>query len=296
MDQRLLRSAVIFFALIGLLMSVTNAHGQIRGGLFEGRIFLFADDPAETAGIDLQSSAGLLVPVADPPGASPFTFFLANTQNQITWGNLGNTVLIDNAWEAAGYTGDLETGDLVGFWGDGPTQRSIDLEVLEFSPDFPGFPDSGENMLVKLNDARAEWELLGIEDYSFDFAYGGCECPFIGASVHVRNGEVSFLTNNISDDFSGNRGDDFVTADNFISIDEMFAWAEREIESSFSVALEFDRNLPIPRRFFFDRNSRTADDELSFEVSNFAIVPEPEFSLPTLFFLSVYLILVLRRR
>ena len=66
--------------------------------------------------------AGRLVPVSDPLGASPFTFLLANTPNQITLGNLASTVTIDGELVTeAGYTGDAAAGDLRTFFGDGLT-------------------------------------------------------------------------------------------------------------------------------------------------------------------------------
>jgi|GEM_PF-4006108 len=288
------RTAVFSLALIVLTMLVAKAQAEIHGGVLDGKIVLLSDAPVETNGIDLQSAAGVLVPVPDPPGAGPFTFFLSNTPNQITWGNLGSTTTIDGDWKTeAGYTGDPETGDLVGFWGDGASPRPIDFEILESANDQSG---RKESLLMTLNEKRLEWEELGIENYSFNYELGGCECPFIGATVHVRNGEVSFLTNNVSDDFSGNKGDDFVTAEDFINFDEMFEIAERQIDTADSVSLEFDRDLPIPKRFFFDRFANTADDESLILVSNFAIVPEPELSLLTWFYLTLSLLLVRRSR
>jgi len=104
----------------------------VEGIIVDGRIVLRTDQPIQVAGVDLQSAAGLLVPVPDPPGAAPFTFFLANTPNQITWGNLGSTVLIDGVFETeAGYTGDPTTGDLQAFWGDGPTPVAIGFAILD---------------------------------------------------------------------------------------------------------------------------------------------------------------------
>ena len=93
---------------------------------------LRTDQPIRVAGVDLQSAEGLLVPVPDPPGPAPFTFFLANTPNQITWGNLGSTVLIDGVFETeAGYLGDPTSGDLLAFWGDGATPVSFGFTVAD---------------------------------------------------------------------------------------------------------------------------------------------------------------------
>ena len=105
------------------------AQAQVTGEIRDGKIVVIASEPVEAAGLDFQSPAGRLVPVPDPPGASPFTFFLSNTANQITWGNLGSSVTIDGELATeAGYTGD-PTGDLELFWGDGATPVAFPVSV-----------------------------------------------------------------------------------------------------------------------------------------------------------------------
>ena len=119
------KSTSLVFAFVLLGASTTGQAQLVTGEVREGLISVFASQPVETAGLDFQSAAGRLIPVPDPPGASPFTFFLSNTRNQITWGNLGSTVTLDGAFNTqAGYGGD-PAGDLEAFWGDGPNPVSI---------------------------------------------------------------------------------------------------------------------------------------------------------------------------
>ena len=98
------------------------ASGDVRREIRDGKIVVITSAPVQAAGLDFQSAAGRLVPVSDPLGASPFTFLLANTPNQITLGNLASTVTIDGELVTeAGYTGDAAAGDLRTFFGDGLT-------------------------------------------------------------------------------------------------------------------------------------------------------------------------------
>ena len=99
-----------------------SVDGVVTGEIRDGKIVVIASEPVQASGLDFQSAAGLLVPVPDPPGANPFTFFLANTPNQITWTTFGSTVTLDGELVTeAGYTGDPTSGDLRTFWGNGPT-------------------------------------------------------------------------------------------------------------------------------------------------------------------------------
>ena len=99
----------------------------MRGEVIDGFVVIRTDAPIAVAGIDLQSPAGRLVPVPESEGAAPFTFFLSNTPNQITWGTLGSTVVIDGTFAtSAGYAGD-PTGDLTATWGNGPSPVAFDI-------------------------------------------------------------------------------------------------------------------------------------------------------------------------
>jgi|GEM_PF-3108603 len=115
--------------LLSLFSTGEFAHAQVTAEIREDTIVLFASESVQAAGLDLQSDAGRLVPVPDPPGAAPFLFFLSNTPNQITSGDLGRTVTIDGAFNTfAGYNGD-PAGDLRVSWGDGPTPVNVPVSL-----------------------------------------------------------------------------------------------------------------------------------------------------------------------
>lgn len=67
----------------------------------------FGTGRVDSGGVNLISRGGFLIPVADAV-ADPFTFFLSNSQNQVTFGMLGRTVAFeDGMWTSSvGY--DLE--------------------------------------------------------------------------------------------------------------------------------------------------------------------------------------------
>jgi len=133
-------SLVFAFVLIGAsLFEASICQAQVTAEVREGTVVILAAEPVEAAGLELLSPAGNLSPVPDPPGASPFTFFLSNTANQITWGNLGTSTTLDGAFNTrAGYAGD-PAGDLTAAWGDGPTP--VDIPVSLSGEPLP--PNSG---------------------------------------------------------------------------------------------------------------------------------------------------------
>jgi|GEM_PF-3240664 len=112
--QRLTISFTVLAALVGIV------EAQISGEVRDGNVVVIASEPTELAGVDLISANQLLVPVPEDVGSAPFSFFLANTPGQITWGNLGSAVTLDGEWETgAGYLGDDPATDLTASWGSG---------------------------------------------------------------------------------------------------------------------------------------------------------------------------------
>jgi|GEM_PF-2150451 len=86
-----------------------------------GPISIAAEVELSTAGLDFQSPDGNLIPVPNEIGAAPFTFFLSNTPNQVTYGNLGGRVTF-----AAGSVTEMSVearagaDDIQWFFGTGP--------------------------------------------------------------------------------------------------------------------------------------------------------------------------------
>ena len=110
----------IFTSLAIVALTALFAHAQVAGTVNEDGIIVISGNGEEAAGVDINSAGGHLVPVDG--GAAPFAFFLSNTANQITWGNLGTAVTLEGEWvTGAGYTGDDPAGDITATWGSGVT-------------------------------------------------------------------------------------------------------------------------------------------------------------------------------
>ena len=91
-------------SLLVVMLAAVSANAQVSGVVNADGFIEITGNGQEAAGIDLISAGGLLVPI---PGndAAPFTFLLANTPGQITWGSLGSTVTIDGTLvTGAGYS------------------------------------------------------------------------------------------------------------------------------------------------------------------------------------------------
>ncbi len=123
----------LFVALTVLAMA-SFASAQMLEGNFPaegGNISVTASGgDVAAAGLDFNSAGGNLIP-APGTDASPFTFFLANTANQVTYGNLGTSVTF-----ADGSTTELSVGaaagadDITASWGMGATPVAFQVRVV----------------------------------------------------------------------------------------------------------------------------------------------------------------------
>lgn len=110
------------------------AHAQTLEGTFPaegGNISVTAvGGDVAAAGLDFKSAGGNLI-TAPGTDASPFTFFLANTTSQVTYGNLGTSVTF-----ADGSTTQLSVGaaagasDIEASWGRGIEPVAFAVEVV----------------------------------------------------------------------------------------------------------------------------------------------------------------------
>jgi|GEM_PF-6198690 len=86
----------------------------------DGRVHFATPRNLEAAGIDLLSPTGSLVPAEDA-NSIPYSFFLSNSENQITYGNLGHSVRYEAGTVtvlAAGVDA-MENSEFVFSWGNG---------------------------------------------------------------------------------------------------------------------------------------------------------------------------------
>ena len=134
------RTSLISLIVLGLLCC--NAYSQgLTASLNEDSFVVISGTSDPLVGFELQSAAGLLVPV---PGndASPFQLLLANTPSQIAYAAPSAPVELDgNLVLAVGYDGTLEqfNQDVTGEWGG--TVASVGGTIDVSSPATPLVPE-----------------------------------------------------------------------------------------------------------------------------------------------------------
>lgn len=111
------------FVALSIIALASVANAQTLEGSFPaegGAISVTATGGnVDAAGLDFTSAAGNLVP-APGTDASPFTFFLANTPNQVTYGNLGTSVTFaDGSTTALSVGAAAGADDIAAAWGMG---------------------------------------------------------------------------------------------------------------------------------------------------------------------------------
>lgn len=135
-----------FIAAIAVVALATAANAQDLVGSHPpegGNITVTAvGGDVVAAGLDFTSDGGYLIP-APGTDASPFTFFLSNTANQVTYGNLGTAVTFaegSSTTLSVGATADAT--DVTASWGRG-------AEAVAF-PVGPVVPEPASGSLLAL--------------------------------------------------------------------------------------------------------------------------------------------------
>lgn len=162
-------------ATVAMIAFAATAHAQTLSGSFPaegGAISVTATGgDIAAAGLDFTSASGGLIP-APGTDASPFTFFLANTANQITYGNLGsNVTFAADSTTALSAGASAGTSDIVAAWGMGAVP--VAFEVL---PAGGVAPAGAAITWSAVNPATSVGDLLGIEGGAITFspfAYDG---------------------------------------------------------------------------------------------------------------------------
>ena len=118
-----LRVCVVAFCVLAVSSSTSWAQTLIGSFPPEGGAISVSavGGDVNAGGLDFISPSGGLIP--DPSSdSSPFTFFLANSTNQVTFGNLGSSVRFASDSTTVLPVGALAgTTDIQAAWGDGPT-------------------------------------------------------------------------------------------------------------------------------------------------------------------------------
>jgi hypothetical protein len=169
--------------------------------------------------------------------------------------------LFDRAIAAAGAVEVLEIdpdwGFVAGFYGH---DRSIDLDVsvYDFSTNV-GVPATSDDARTQLQEARQRWEDAGITSYVVTVD-PRCFCGFEGPYTVT-------VVDEVVTDVVGPSADSVIPDDIDLTIDGIFdqisilAYGDR-------VEATFDEELGYPLTAYLDPDLDTADDELTFVVSN----------------------------
>ncbi len=111
-------------------------------------------------GVNFQSAAGLLTPIPDGD-ASPFTFALSNTPQQVSLGSLGTPVRIEGRWITnIQYTGDDPATDLLATYGSGGSEIEFSVDRPASSFDCNGDGTTSADDLACVCEAGAVDDLL----------------------------------------------------------------------------------------------------------------------------------------
>lgn len=126
-----MRASLITVVVVSAMAALANpSYGQVIATLDETNHFIL-QGRATMSGLDIMSPGGALIPIEGgtlSASAAPFTFLLSNTENQITYGNLGTSVELDGALTlSAGWNPFASDPSVTMAYGDGPTPRPITL-------------------------------------------------------------------------------------------------------------------------------------------------------------------------
>ena len=188
---------IVFLSACALALVISRpATGQLSLVLNESHNFVLVGNGENLSGLNFVSAGGGLRPIE--PGdltasAAPFTFLLANNENQITYGNLGSSVNIDGVVElGAGWNEFVGVSDLEFMYGVGPQQISVTLPddfyiPCEQCPEPPAPPlqfsvNADRQVVVSARDHQISSITLSSDSGSLDFGSAG---PFSNVMVNT---------------------------------------------------------------------------------------------------------------
>ncbi len=119
-----------------------------------------------------------------------------------------------------------------------------------------------------------KWREAGVSHYRYNLVIG-CFCPFyqdMPLAVEVQNGEVVSITrvDGTTVDASDPNHEYYVK---YATIDRLFAELESEMAGAEEVTAAYDPEFGFPMEVSIDVIKLAMDDELSWRVTNFEILP-----------------------
>jgi hypothetical protein len=129
-------------------------------------------------------------------------------------------------------------------------------------PTDAAFGDDRTATRAAFQQARGRWSSVGISDYDYDFRRS-CFCapPFTApVRITVRSGHVTAV---VSSDTGAP-----LSTQGYPSVDDLFGMLQEALDSNaYAVRVTYDAALGYPTRFYIDRDTRIADEELAVETS-----------------------------
>ena len=141
-------------AAVAMLALAATVNAQTLDGSFPaegGNITVTASGgDVNAAGLDFTSASASLIP-APGTDAAPFTFFLSNTESQVTYGNLGNAVTFaDGSSTTLSVGATAGASDIVAAWGDGANPVAFPVGPTAPPPGNEVIPEPASGTLLML--------------------------------------------------------------------------------------------------------------------------------------------------
>jgi hypothetical protein len=124
----------------------------------------------------------------------------------------------------------------------------------------------------ELTKNREKWTAQDISHYRFELTIS-CFCPFMDVMpvvVEVRDGQIVSLTGAngqpLRDDFRA-------TFERAATVEGLFAVAEENLSNADQVEVTYDAQYGFPASIIVDRIKLAVDDEISYFVESFKVLP-----------------------
>jgi len=144
----------------------------------------------------------------------------------------------------------------------------FELVVIQFTAD-PADAQAANRQ--EFQAAVERWQQAAIRAYDFTF-HRVCFCPieYIGPyEASVLNGEAIAATLDGIDVFDLDTINIETYGDLVLTVEEIFAELDRAIDEASSYTVEYDPELGFPSNVFIDWSERIADEESSYEITEF---------------------------
>jgi len=198
-----MRLLIALFVVSCSLSAFAQDHAPVWLSLAEDNSFVVSSPGFTTAGLNFKSASGSLRPI--PPGgndapAAPFTTFLSNDPNHITYVapkalGAADVTIAGSIKLASGWDESVGGRDIVFEWGDGPTVVPVPLPFDFYdggvTPGLPNVSVSGRTMLF---DGFTSPTIRSFTFSSTDGVLGELDIPDSWSVITNSDSTVSFTS------------------------------------------------------------------------------------------------------